>query len=78
MCFFVCFSIFMAILFPFSFRPICNFGYGQPSLKISCKSVWEFLRKVSNRQTNRQTDRQINNDETLAEVNINYTFLALL
>ena len=27
----------------------------QPSLKISCKSVWKFLRKVDNRRTNKQT-----------------------
>ena len=41
----------------------------QPSLKISCKSVRQFLRKVANRQT----DRQTNNDENitfLAEVKI--------
>jgi len=28
----------------------------QPSLKISRKSVWKFLRKVANRQTNRQLE----------------------
>ena len=27
----------------------------QPSLKISPKSVWQFLHKVANKQTNRQT-----------------------
>jgi len=39
----------------------------QPSLKILCKSVGKFLRKVANRQTNIQT----NNDDyipSLAEV----------
>ena len=45
---------------------ICSLA--QPSLKISCKSVRKFLRKVDNRQ---QTDKQTNNDEnitSLAEV----------
>jgi len=44
---------------------------GQPSLKISCKSVRKFLRKVANRQTDKQTNRQTNNDDyisSLAEV----------
>jgi len=34
----------------------------QPSLKISCKSIRKFLRKVANRQTDK-SDRQTNNDE---------------
>ena len=49
---------------------ICN-SHCQPSLKISCKSVWNFLRKVPNRQTDKQINRQTNNDDyisSLAEV----------
>jgi len=38
---------------------ICSLAHCQPSLKISCKSVPKFLRKVHNRQTNKQTT---NND----------------
>ena len=30
-------------------------GHCQPSLKISCKSIWKFLRKVANRQTDTTT-----------------------
>ena len=30
---------------------ICSLAHCQPSLKISCKSVRKFLRKVANRQT---------------------------
>ena len=37
---------------------ICSLAHCQPSLKIACKSVQKFLRKVANRQTDRQTDRQ--------------------
>jgi len=37
---------------------ICSLAHSQPSLKISCKSVWKFLRKVANRQTDKQTDKQ--------------------
>jgi len=37
----------------------CSLANCQPSLKISCKSVRKFLRKVGNRQTNKQT----NNDD---------------
>ena len=46
---------------------ICSLAHCQPSLKISCKSVGKFLRKVANRQTNRQRN---NNDyiSSLAEV----------
>jgi len=50
---------------------ICSLAHCQPSLKISCKSVRKFFRKVASRQTNRQTDRQANNDDyiiSLAEV----------
>ena len=36
----------------------------QASLKISCKSVEKFSRKVANRQTNRQRDRQTNSDDS--------------
>jgi len=32
----------------------------QPSLKISCKSVRKFLRKVANKQTYKQTDNDKN------------------
>jgi len=28
---------------------------GQPSLKISCKSIWMFLHKVAKGQTDKQT-----------------------
>jgi len=31
---------------------ICSLAHCQPSLKISCKSVSKFLRKVANRHTN--------------------------
>jgi len=34
---------------------ISSMAHGQPSLKISCKSVRQFLRKVANRQINKQT-----------------------
>jgi len=37
---------------------IFSMAHCQPSLKISCRSVREFLRKVANRQTDRQTDKQ--------------------
>ena len=46
---------------------IGSLAHCQPSMKISCKSVLKFLRKVANRQTNRET----NNDDyitSLAEV----------
>ena len=46
-----------------------SLAHCQPSLKISCKSVRKFLRKIANRQT----DRQTNNDDditSLAEVTI--------
>jgi len=33
---------------------ICSISHCQPSLKISCKSVRKFLRKIYNRQTNKQ------------------------
>jgi len=32
---------------------ICSLAHCQPSLKISCKSVRKFLRKVANRQTDK-------------------------
>jgi len=32
---------------------ICSLAHCQPSLKISCKSIWKFLPKVANRQTNK-------------------------
>ena len=35
-----------------------SIAHCQPSLKISCKSVRTFLRKVANGQTNRQTNKQ--------------------
>jgi len=46
---------------------VCSLAHCQPSLKISCKSLWKFLRKVAYKQTNKQT----NNDDymsSLAEV----------
>jgi len=46
---------------------ICSLAHCQPSLKISCKSVRKFWRKVANRQT----DTQTNDDDyisSLAEV----------
>jgi len=36
----------------------CSVDHCQPSLKILCKSVQTFLRKVANRETDRETDRQ--------------------
>jgi len=30
---------------------VCPLAHCQPSLKITCKAVWKFLRKVANRQT---------------------------
>jgi len=44
---------------------ICSLAHCQPSLKISCKSVWKFLCKVANRQTN--NDSYIS---SLAEITI--------
>ena len=38
---------------------VCSLAHCQPSLKISCKSVRKFLRKLANRQT----DKQTNNDD---------------
>jgi len=38
---------------------ICSRAHCKPFLKISCKSVEKFLRKVANRQT----DKQTNNDD---------------
>jgi len=32
---------------------ICSLAHCEPSLKISCKSIWKFVRKVANRQTNK-------------------------
>ena len=46
---------------------VCSLSHCQPSLKISCKSVWKFLRKVANRQTDRQTNNN-ENITSLAEV----------
>jgi len=43
---------------------ICSLSHCQPSLKISCKSVWKFLRKVANKQTYRQT----NNDKNITSL----------
>jgi len=33
---------------------VCSVAHCQPSVKISCKSAWKFLRKVANRQPNKQ------------------------
>jgi len=44
---------------------ICSLSHCQPSLKISCKSVWTFLREVANRQTDKQTNRQTNKQRRL-------------
>jgi len=55
---------------------ICSSADCQPSLKISCKSVRNFWRKVANKQKNRSTYRQTDNDEnisSLAEVIMNFT-----
>jgi len=38
---------------------ICSLAYCQPSMKISCKSVWTFLHQVANRQTNKQRQKHI-------------------
>ena len=49
---------------------ICSLAR-QPYLKISCKSVWTFLRKVADRQSGKKTDRQTTTKTTsLAEVKI--------
>jgi len=40
---------------------VCSLTQYQPSLKISCKSVWSFFSKVANSQTNKET----NNDENI-------------
>ena len=34
---------------------VCSLADCQPSLKMSCKFVWKFFRKVANRQTDGQT-----------------------
>jgi len=47
---------------------VCSLARCQPSLKISCKSVLKFLRKVAKRQTNTQTNHD-ENINSLAEVN---------
>ena len=44
---------------------ICSLARCQPSLKISCKSVRSFLRKVANRQTDKDTNRQTNKHRRL-------------
>jgi len=36
----------------------CSLAHCHPSLKIPCKSVRKFLRKVADRLTERQTDKQ--------------------
>jgi len=36
----------------------CSLAHCQPSLKLSCKSLQTFLRKVGKRQTDRQTNKQ--------------------
>jgi len=43
---------------------VCSLAHCQHSLKISCKSVRKFLRKVGNRQTNRQTS----NDDYITSI----------
>ena len=56
---------------------ICSMGHWQPALKILCKSIPKFFRKVANRQT----DRQTNNDEnitSLAEVKMASTTTSIL
>jgi len=40
---------------------ICSLAHCQPFLKISCKSVLKFLRRVANRQTDRQANNDVNN-----------------
>ena len=42
---------------------IRSLAHCQPSLKISCKSVWKFLCKVANRQTDKK-----NNDENVSSL----------
>ena len=46
---------------------ICSLAHCQPSLKISCKSIWKFLHEVANRKKDKQTN---DNDciSSLAEV----------
>jgi len=45
---------------------ICSMAHCQPSLKISCKSIQKFLRKVANRQTDKQ--QRLDYISSLAEV----------
>ena len=50
---------------------ICSLAHCQPYLKISCKSVWPFLRKGADRQSDKKTDKQTTTKTTsLAEVKI--------
>ena len=39
---------------------ISSLAHAQPSLKILCKSIWKFLRKVANKQTDKQTTTKSN------------------
>jgi len=45
---------------------ICSVAHCQPSLKISCKSVWKFF--FVKLLTDRQTDRQTNNDDYITSL----------
>jgi len=47
---------------------ICSLAHCQPSLKISRKSIWKFLRKVANRQKNTQTNKQQRKHNLLGRV----------
>jgi len=42
---------------------ICSLAHCQPTLKISCKSIWKFLCKVANGRQTDSRDRQTNNDD---------------
>ena len=46
---------------------ICSLTQCQPSLKISCKSIWKFLHRVANKRTN--------NDDYVALMEVNIFIL---
>ena len=50
---------------------ICSLAHSQTSVKISCKSVWKFLRKVGNRQTE-------NNDENRSSLAVNTSTMMIM
>ena len=61
---------------------ICSTAHCKPSLKISCKYVWNFLGKVANRQTNKQRQKHIllgrGNNSTIQDSKSSHFLLFLL